>query len=462
MEGEKALLWGGRFTGATDPLMVQFNASIGVDKRLFLEDIQGSQAYAKAIARVGLLTDDELQSIIDGLDKVLEEWNSGTFEIQKTDEDIHTANERRLKELIGAIAGKLHTGRSRNDQVSTDMRMWLYKASGRLQDFLKKLMAVFIERATVEVDILMPGYTHLQRAQVVRWSHWLLSHASSLSRDLQRLQQLQKRVNVLPLGSGAIAGNPFGIDRELLAKDLGFDGVSLNSMDSTGDRDIIAEFTFWGTLTMMHLSKWAEDLIIYSTKEFSFIHLSDAYSTGSSLMPQKKNPDSLELIRGKAGSVFGKCAGFLVTLKGLPSTYNKDLQEDKQGMFDTYDILSAVLQIATGVLTTLQVNACQTHGALSEDMLATDVAYYLVRKGVPFREAHGLAGKVVQLAESEKCSMSELPLGKLQSLSLSFDSDLANVWDYNHSVEQYTSAGGTSKESVMKQIENIKAGCGLV
>ncbi|MEE6469745.1 hypothetical protein FKM82_008751 [Ascaphus truei] len=297
----------------------------------------------------------------------------------------------------------------------------------------------------------------MQRAQPIRWSHWILSHAVALCRDAERLGQIRKRVNVLPLGSGAIAGNPLGLDREFLCKELNFDSLSLNSMDATSERDFIAEFLFWATLCTTHLSKVSEDLIIYSTKEFGFVNLSDAYSTGSSLMPQKKNPDSLELIRSKTGRVFGQCSGFLMVLKGLPSTYNKDLQEDKEAMFDVYDTVCAVLQVASGVIATLQINKEAMEKALSPDMLATDIAYYLVRKGMPFRQAHGISGKAVQLAETKGMSVNKLSLEDLKSISPLFSSDVSTVWNYTNSVEQYTAAGGTAKSSVVMQVEQLRS-----
>ncbi|CAJ0944697.1 unnamed protein product [Ranitomeya imitator] len=281
-----------------------------------------------------------------------------------------------------------------------------------------------------EVDILFPGYTHMQRAQPIRWSHWILSHAVALCRDAERLGEIQKRINVLPLGSGAIAGNPLGIDRELLRKELKFDSMSLNSMDATSERDFIAEFLFWASLCMTHLSKMSEDLIIYSTKEFSFVTLSDSYSTGSSLMPQKKNPDSLELIRSKAGH--------------------------KEAMFDVYDTICAVLQVASGVISTLQINKEAMEKALSPDMLATDIAYYLVRKGMPFRQAHGISGKVVQLAETKGLAINKLSLEDLKSISPLFASDVSKLWNYTNSVEQYTAAGGTAKSCVVAQVEQIR------
>lgn len=454
-EGDK--LWGGRFVGAIDPIMEKFNASISYDQRMWAADIQGSMAYAKALEKAGLLTKSEMDQILNGMDKIHEEWSKGTFLIKDGDEDIHTSHERRLKELIGETAGKLHTGRSRNDQVATDMRIWLRDEISVLSGHMNRLIKTMVERAAVEIDILFPGYTHLQRAQPIRWSHWMLSHAVALSRDAERLDEIRRRTNVLPLGSGAIAGNPFQIDREFLRKELQFDAISLNSMDATSGRDFVAEILFWCSLCLIHLSKISEDLIIYCTKEFGFVTLSDAYSTGSSLMPQKKNPDSLELIRSKAGRVFGRCSGFLMTLKGLPSTYNKDLQEDKEGMFESIDTVTAILQVAMGVISTLQVNEKAMKNALSPDMLATDLAYYLVRKKMPFREAHGASGRAVHLAESKGVEVSQLSLDELKTISPLFESDVAKVWNYTNSVEQYTAAGGTARCSVMSQIKQLRA-----
>ncbi|KAM9347923.1 argininosuccinate lyase [Symphorus nematophorus] len=453
-EGSK--LWGGRFVGDTDPIMEKFNASIAYDQRMWAADVRGSKAYVRALEKAKLVTTEEMEEILRGLDQIHEEWSRGVFVIKSGDEDIHTANERRLKELIDAPAGKLHTGRSRNDQVVTDMRLWLRDAISTLMNNALQLISTMVERAAAEIDVLFPGYTHMQRAQPIRWSHWILSHAVALSRDVEQLQEIKKRVNVLPLGSGAIAGTPFNIDRELLRKELDFDDISLNSMDATGQRDFVVEFLFWASLCLTHLSKMAEDLMLYSTKEFSFITLSDAYSTGSSLMPQKKNADSLELIRSKAGRVFGRCAGFLMTLKGLPSTYNKDLQEDKEAMFDCYDTVHAVLQVTTGVMSTLKINQSVMEAALSPDMLATDLAYYLVRKGMPFREAHSISGKAVFAAESKNVALNQLTFEDLSAVSPLFESDVSSVWDYWSSVEQYKAPGGTAKSSVAAQVEHLR------
>lgn len=449
-------LWGGRFTGKTDPLMEEFNASIGFDKRLWKVDIQGSQAYARALAQTGIISASEAEQIVDGLEAVAKEWESGNFVIQSGDEDIHTANERRLSELIGPTAGKLHTGRSRNDQIATDIRLWLREEISTLQMHLRQLIAVTADRAAEEIDLLMPGYTHLQLAQPIRWSHWLLSHAWAWRRDAERLEQLAQRVNVMPLGSGALAGNPFAIDREQLATDLAFDDITHNSLDGVSDRDFIAEFLFWATMMMLHLSRLAEDLVIYSSREFGFVTLADAYSTGSSIMPQKKNPDALELLRGKSGRVLGSMTGLMATLKALPTSYNKDLQEDKEPLFDALHNVSGSLQIATGVISTLTVNPHALRAALSTEMLATDLAEYLVRKGVPFRETHHIAGSAVRMAENQAIPLSELSLDDLRTLHDAFTEDVNEVWNFETSVESRDVAGGTSRRAVLAQINQLR------
>ncbi|XP_074246748.1 argininosuccinate lyase isoform X2 [Saimiri boliviensis] len=411
MASESGKLWGGRFVGAVDPIMEKFNASITYDRQLWEVDVQGSKAYSKGLEKAGLLTKAEMDQILHGLDKVAEEWAQGTFKLNPNDEDIHTANERRLK-------------------VVTDLRLWMRQTCSMLSGLLWELIRTMVDRAEAECDVLFPGYTHLQRAQPIRWSHWILSHAVALTRDSERLLEVRKRIDVLPLGSGAIAGNPLGVDRELLRAELSFGAITLNSMDATSERDFVAEFLFWASLCVTHLSRMAEDLILYGTKEFGFVQLSDAYSTGSSLMPQKKNPDSLELIRSKAGRVFGRCAGLLMTLKGLPSTYNKDLQEDKEAVFEVSDTMSAVLQVATGVISTLQM---------------------------PFRQAHEASGKAVFMAETKGVALNQLSLQELQTISPLFLSDVNRVWDYGHSVEQYGALGGTARSSVDWQIRQVRA-----
>mmetsp|Transcript_34485 Transcript_34485/g.67846 ORF Transcript_34485/g.67846 Transcript_34485/m.67846 type:complete len:485 (-) Transcript_34485:169-1623(-) len=446
---------GGRFSGGTDPVMEKFNESLSFDKRMWSQDIRGSVAYAKAICKVGILTEEECDAIVAGLGTVASEWASDSFEIKPGDEDIHTANERRLTEIIGPAGGKLHTGRSRNDQVATDTRLWCVEAERKVlseMGLLLQAMADFSER---HVGILMAGYTHLQPAQPVRLSHWLMSHAAALKRDANRLVDIIPRANVCPLGCGALAGNAFGVDREFLAAELGFEGVTENSIDSVCDRDFIVDFLFWSTLMLTHISQFAEDVIINNL--LKCISIDDAYATGSSLMPQKKNPDALELLRGKAGMALGRAVGFTATLKGLPRAYNKDLQEDKMSLFGAIDTVMDCLQITTGVVATMVPNPDKLAEALSPEMLATDLADYLVRRGVPFRETHHISGACVRLSEERKVSIDTLTLEDLKNIDSRFGDDVMSVWNYEQSVERKDSTGGTAKASVMKQITDIKA-----
>jgi argininosuccinate lyase len=436
--------------------MVAFNESIHFDRAFYAQDIRGSVAYARANIKTGILTQAEFEKIAEGFKQVEQEWKTNKFEIKANDEDIHTANERRLGEIIGTqIAGKLHTGRSRNDQVATDMRLWLRDELREIEKALVTFLEVTCERAERELSIVMPGYTHLQRAQPIRWSHWLLSYGVAFATDLQRLRETIARVNRSPLGCGALAGNPFNIDREAIAKELGFEGILWNSMGGVADRDFAVETMQWGSTLMQHISRWAEDLIIYSTAEFGFVRLADAYSTGSSLMPQKKNPDSLELLRGKSGRAFGQMAGLMYTIKGLPSTYNKDLQESVEPLLDHVHTVSSSIKIATGVLATLSVFPEKMKAALTPDMLATDLAEYLVRKGVPFRETHHTSGEAVRLAEEKGVGMDKLSFEDFQGIDKRFEKDVVDVFDYERSVEMRSAKGGTSKASVQEQIKVV-------
>jgi len=404
---------------------------------------------------VGIISDEEVKTLVEGLEKVYQEWAEGKFELKPGDEDIHTANERRLTEIVGATGGKLHTGRSRNDQVATDTRLWTVEAE---RDILKDMATLLEESAKFakqHIDVLMAGYTHLQPAQPIRFSHWLCSHLSPLMRDAQRLQDMIPRANQCPLGSGALAGNAFGVDREFLAKELGFDGVTPNSLDSVCDRDFVVEFLMWHAIMLTHISQFAEDVIINNL--LKGIDIDDAYATGSSLMPQKKNPDALELLRGKAGIALGKAVGFTATLKGLPRAYNKDLQEDKVPLFSAVDTVKDCLAIATGVICTMRPNPEMLMKALSPEMLATDLADYLVRKGVPFRETHHISGACVRLAEEQKIRLDALTLEQLQGIDSRFEADVSKVWDYEVSVERKSSTGGTAKASVLKQIDDLIA-----
>ena len=346
---------------------------------------------------------------------------------------------------------------SRNDQVATDVRIWLRSELEVLEQHLIKLIQIAVTRAETEVQFLMPGYTHLQPAQPVRWSHWLLSHVASWQRDVGRLTDLRKRVNIMPLGSGALAGHAFGLDRKSLAQDLGFtSGPSLNSMDAVSDRDFVVETLSWASLLSIHLSRWSEDIILYSSAEFGFLKLSDAYSTGSSLMPQKKNPDALELLRGKTGRVVGSLTTLLVMLKGLPTTYNKDLQEDKEPLFDAIDTLHGTIPIACGVLSTLEVNSEKMAQKLWSEMLTTDLADFLVRKGVPFRQTHHIAGEAIKLAEQKNIPLTKLSVQDLQTLHPAFDETVMRVWSFENSVESRDAIGGTSKRAVLEQVEILK------
>ncbi|KAK0107680.1 argininosuccinate lyase [Cadophora gregata f. sp. sojae] len=450
-------LWGGRFTGASDPLMDQYNESLSVDRVMYAQDIKGSIAYARANVNTGILTQEEFETIEKGLGEIMKEWEEGKFVSRPGDEDIHTANERRLGDIIGThIAGKLHTGRSRNDQVATDMRMWLRDELVIIEEYLVDLLKVIAQRAEQDIDYIMPAYTHLQRAQPIRWSQWLLSYAVAFQLDLERLRFTKKTVNKSPLGCGAVAGNAFGIDRVAMAKELGFEGLIMNSMSAVGDRDFVVEVLQCAATIGSHLSRWSEDLIIYSSLEFGYVKLADAYTTGSSLMPQKKNSDSLELLRGKSGRIFGAMAGLMMSIKGIPSTYNKDLQESVQPMLDTVKTLKDSLQIAARSLATATVYPEKMRAALSPDMLATDLAEYLVRKGVPFRETHHLAGRMVALAEDENKGMDELTVEQFQGVDKRFGADVLSVFDYERSVEMKSTTGGTSRSAVLEQLEALK------
>lgn len=450
-------LWGGRFDEEASPLLRRFNDSLPFDQRMWLEDIFGSMAYAEALARAGLLAIDESDLIVAGLEQVAQEWRDGSFQIAAGDEDIHTAVERRLGELIGPTAGKLHTGRSRNDQVATDQRWWLRNRIDELDGLLAGLIGVAAERAETEIDVLMPGYTHLQPAQPVRWSHWLLSHAWAWQRDRERLADLRRRANRLPLGAGALAGNPFGVDRRLLAADLGFDGPIANSIDAVRDRDYLVEFLSWAALLGVHLSQLAEDLILWSSREFGFVSVAEQFSTGSSIMPQKRNPDSLELLRGKSGRLTGNLVALLTVLKGMPAAYNKDLQEDKEPLFDSVDTLLAALPVATGVVQTLSIDPQRMQAALGDELLATDLAEYLVRRGVPFRQGHELVGRAVKRAEALAVSLGSLPIAEYQAISPEFGADVYGVFDFGQSVEKRDVYGGTSRRAVLEQIGELRS-----
>ncbi len=449
-------LWGGRFEGEMDPLMEKFNNSISFDWRLWKADIQGSEAWVRALTRIGLLSPPDAERLLDGLARIRKEWESGEFEIKPGDEDIHTANERRLKELVGEVAGKLHTGRSRNDQVATDVRLFVREEIDEIEELLRELQKRALDVAEENLEVIMPGYTHLQRAQPVRFSHWMMSYFWKWQRDRDRLRDLRRRVNVLPLGSGALAGTSFPVDRDSLASDLGFEEVSQNSMDAVSDRDFVLEILSWGAILGIHMSRLAEDLILWSSAEFGFVSMADAYSTGSSLMPQKKNPDALELIRGKSGRLAGNLLRLMMVMKGIPSTYDKDLQEDKEPLFDTLDTAKMIVKVAGGIISTMSIHAERMKAALSDDLLATDLADYLVRRGVPFRDAHELVGRVVRLAEAKGIRLSEIGIEDLRAISEEFHEDVRSVWDFESSIERRNVRGGTGLDALKEQLKEAK------
>jgi len=449
-------MWGGRFSKSMDDRFASLNASFRFDWRLYDADIRGSCAYARALARAHLISESECNTLLEGLARVREEFASGTFVAQPSDEDIHTAIERRLGELVGAVAGKLHTGRSRNDQVATDTRLFVLDAIAHLQSQLSDLQSALVEQAEQHLDVLMPGYTHLQRAQPILFAHWLLAYFWMFARDRARLNDSVARVSVLPLGAGALAGNALGIDREFLARELGFARVSENSLDAVSDRDFIAEFLFDTALIGVHLSRLGEDIVLYSSTEFGFLTLDDAYATGSSLMPQKKNPDAMELARGKAGRLLGDLTTLLTVLKGLPLSYNKDLQEDKEPLFDAVDTLDALLPVMAGAIRTMRVHADRMRAALDASLLATDLADYLVRRGVPFREAHRLVGKAVKRAEARGIALAELSLDEYKQIAPQFDADVQDVFDFSRALAAREIIGGTGPNAVRAQIAHAR------
>lgn len=450
-------LWGGRFAKKPDAAAWDLNASLTVDRRLASQDVNGSLAWADALHRAGVLLDDEHAQITSGLATVKTEFSNDKFAFAPSDEDIHTSVERRLTELVGPVAGKLHTGRSRNDQVATDLRLWMLEMLPALDAALMDLQSALIERAEAAGETLMPGYTHLQRAQPVLLAHWWLSHFWPLNRDRARLSDLTARVSVLPLGSGALAGTPIPVDRLALAESLDFASVSPNSIDAVSDRDFAVEFLFCASLIGVHLSRLAEQVVMFTSAEFGFFELSDAFSTGSSLMPQKKNPDIFELTRGKAGALLGSLTGLLSTLKGLPSAYDKDLQEDKSAVFHAMDTLFAILPVIAGALRAITVKAERMRAAIDSFMMATDLADYLVSKGIPFRETHAIAGRAVGAALEKGVGLDSLPIETYKSFSSAFETDVYSVFVPMTSINRRKAFGGTASESVLEQIHIAKS-----
>jgi argininosuccinate lyase len=451
-------LWGGRFTGEADAEFAQFNASFSFDKRLIEADIEGSFAQAEALVKVGILTAEEANQISEALQEILRRSREEKDYLNSRDaEDVHSFVEAELVALIGDAGFKLHTGRSRNDQVATDLRLFLRAEIDNTRRFISDMQEALLGLAEANLDCILPGYTHLQRAQPVLLAHYLLAYFEMLKRDSLRLAEIRKRVNQLPLGSGALAGTGFAIDRQAVAERLGFEGISENSLDAVSDRDFVIEFIGAAALVMVHLSRLAEDFIIYSTSEFAFLELSDAVSTGSSLMPQKKNPDSLELIRGKAGRVFGHHAALLATVKGLPLAYNKDMQEDKEALFDTIDTLRGCLRVMTTVLRNVRVNHERTRAAASVGFLnATDLADYLVRKGLAFRIAHELVGRVVNHAMSKGIALEEIGLADYQQFSPLFADDVYEALKLESSLANKPARGGTSPARVRQALTSAQ------
>jgi argininosuccinate lyase len=450
-------LWGGRFSGDVDEHMRRFHDSFAFDRRLYAADIRGSVAYAHALHRAELLTADERDTIVEGLSRVKAEFNEDRFTPVLADEDIHTAIERRLTELIGPVAGKLHTGRSRNDQVALDVRLWLLDTIDLVDGDLAALQAALAAQAESHPQAVMPGYTHLQPAQPVLFAHWLLSYFWMFARDRDRLRDCARRAAVSPLGAGALAGNPYAIDRRQLAADLGLPDITPNSLDAVSDRDHQLEFLFAAALIGLHVSRLSEDLILFASPGYHFVTLDEGFTTGSSIMPQKRNPDSLELARGKSGRLIGDLVTLLTVLKGLPSTYNKDLQEDKEPLFDSADTLALTLPVVAGVVRTLTAHPEAMRAALDEGLLATDLAHYLVARGLPFREAHGIVGRLVRHAEERSLPLNALPLADFQAESSLFENDLYAVFDVDQAVARYAVPGGTAPAAVAEQLAQARA-----
>ena len=444
-------LWGGRFEGKIDPGFAEFNNSYRFDRRLFDADVTASIAYCDALVKAGVIDAAEGDRIRNALDAILE---NGADQNHPA-EDVHSFVEARLIEMIGDVGRKLHTGRSRNDQVATDFRLWLRGSIDELNETVGEAQTSLLDFAEANRDVIIPGYTHLQRAQPVLLAHWCLAYFEMLKRDRERLAEVRRRVNVLPLGSAALAGTSFPIDREALAIALGFDGVSRNSLDAVSDRDFCVEFLSACALIMVHLSRLAEDIILYATSEFGFFELGDAIATGSSLMPQKKNPDSMELVRGKAGRVFGDLMALLTTLKGLPLAYNKDMQEDKEAVFDAFDTTSASLRVTATVLRNLGVNKERAAAAAASGyMNATELADYLVRKGMPFRDAHELVGKIVMRAIEAGKELEEMDLNQFSAL---FGEDVYEVLTVERTLAAKNQIGGTAREAVEKELSADRA-----
>ncbi|MDD5604321.1 MAG: argininosuccinate lyase [Dehalococcoidales bacterium] len=449
-----------RFSKPAGKKVIEYTTSLPFDYRLYPQDIRGSIAHARMLAKQGIITPDEASQIEDGLIAIKQELEGGTFVFKPELEDIHMAVESRLFEIKGDVAGKLHTGRSRNDQIALDMRLFAKDCINALIPAITSFQTSLLDKAETHMDVIMPGCTHLQHAQPVLFPHHLLAYFEMLERDKQRAIDCLKRVDVLPLGSGALAGTGFKIDRHFVASELGFSRISANSIDAVSDRDYLIELHAVCALIMMHLSRLAEEIILWSTSEYSFIELDDEYSTGSSIMPQKKNPDVAELARGKTGRVYGNLVAMLTVMKSLPLSYNRDLQEDKEGIFDTFDTVLLSLELFSGMVATLEVKAENMKNAAATGyILATDVADYLVNKGLSFRQAHNITGRLVNYADSLNKPLDQLALNEYQKFSTAFDKDVLLI-TLESSIESRNIPGGTSKQQVTRALQQARASIG--
>ena len=450
MTEKKNNLWGGRFKGAADPGFAEFNRSFGFDQKLFEADVRASIAHCEGLVGASVISRAEGEQIKSALAAILarRQNDSGHLDASAA-EDVHSFIEAELVAMIGDVGRKLHTGRSRNNQVATDLRLWLRDEMDQISGSLRATQKALLDLAEANQEVIIPGYTHLQRAQPVLFAHWCLAYFEMLARDRERIADTRKRVNVMPLGSAALAGTSFPIDREAVARTLGFDAVSQNSLDAVSDRDFCVEFVSAASIVMMHLSRLAEDIILYATTEFGLFELSDAVATGSSLMPQKKNPDSMELVRGKAGRVFGHLAALLAMMKGLPLAYNKDMQEDKEAVFDTAETLRNCLSVTSTVLRNIRINESRCReGATRGYLNATELADYLVRRGVPFREAHESAGRAVVHALEKNVELNDLPLDELKTFSSLIEQDVFESLSLERTLETKTQTGGTAPQRV--------------
>lgn len=447
-------LWGGRFEKTTDALVEDFHSSISFDQRLYKQDIQGSIAHARMLGQVGVIATAEADQIIKGLQGILEDIQSGKVEFEVGAEDIHMNIEKLLTERVGVVGKKVHTGRSRNDQVALDLRLFLREEIDKTKDLMATLIRTLLDIAEEHKETWMPGYTHLQKAQPITFAHHLLAYVQMFLRDTGRLNDTRKRLNFSPLGSGAMAGTTFHLDRESVAQELGFDGVTLNSLDGVSDRDFALEFLSASSIAMMHLSRLCEELVLWSSGEFQFITMDDGYSTGSSIMPQKKNPDVAELVRGKTGRVYGDLIALLTVMKGLPLAYNKDMQEDKEQVFDAIDTIQKSLLVVEPMLRTMKVNrAVMAQGAKGGFTNATDLADYLAKKNVPFREAHEIVGRIVLYCTKKGCGLEDLEFEEFKEFSDVFSDDLFERIGIEYCVRERKLTGGPAPETVTRAIE---------